>query len=115
MARGRGVWLQGSVHMGIQEIEQQARLLAHHHRQKDPEIVKVLWFPDESEVRLVELDRIIPSLEDDKIIQPFYFRPAPRDQMPAPTAIALIRPEKEGQLELPAGWGTWDDARELTD
>ena len=100
--------------MAIQEIEQQARLLARDNRQADSDIVKVLWFPHESEVHLVELHKTIPSADvGDRIIRPFFFRASPRDQLPAPSGIALIRPEEEGQLELPSDWGTWDDAREI--
>jgi len=97
-----------------EEIEQQARLLAADNRQADPDIIEVLWFPHESEVRLVELHKTVPSIEGDTVIQPYYFRASPKDQLPAPSGIALIRPEEKGKLELPPDWeATWDDARKI--
>jgi len=96
------------------EIEQQARLLSQDNQQADSDIIKVLWFPHESMVCLVELHKTIPSMEDDKVVRPFYFRASPEDQLPAPSGIALIRPEEEGRLKLPSDWGTWDDARDIT-
>ena len=35
------------------------------------------------------------------------------DNLPAPSAIAMIRPDEFGKLKLPAGWGNWSDAVEL--
>jgi hypothetical protein len=46
-------------------------------------------------------------------LHPFYFRPAPIDDLPAPSAVAIIRSSEFGQLRLPADWGSWADALEL--
>ena len=45
--------------------------------------------------------------------EPFYFDPSPADDLPVPSAVALIRSDEFGQLELPEEWGPWDAAREL--
>ncbi len=94
------------------EIERQARLLAREARQSDPAISRIFWFPDDQEVRLVETDETVPPSADRKIY-PFFFRPSPEDGLPSPSATALIRPEEVRQLDLPADWGTWNDAVEL--
>ncbi|RJP40529.1 MAG: hypothetical protein C4547_02680 [Phycisphaerales bacterium] len=93
-------------------IRQQAEFPAVENRQADPAIQKVYWFPHAMEVRLVETSPDVPSSED-LTVHPFYFRPAPQDRLPAPSAIALIRPEEAHRTRLPDGWGGWNDAVEL--
>jgi len=95
--------------MPIQIVEQQARYLAAENKRNDPDITDVYWFPNEDEVRLVEVNATVPeSLEEQ--IRPFYFRPAPAEQLPAPSGIALIRPNEVRRLRPPAEWGNWDTA-----
>lgn len=90
-------------------IEQQARLLAADNRQAEPDITGVFWFPDEREVRLVELTDQVPANGDGEV-RPFYFQPSPNDGLPLPSGIAMIRPDEFGRLRLPADWGNWEDA-----
>ncbi|HVX86691.1 MAG TPA: hypothetical protein VH253_18050 [Phycisphaerae bacterium] len=99
-------------HVGLAEIERQARLLAKENRQAEPAITKVYWFPDEHEVRLVEVDTTMPP-SGDGLVHPFFFRPSPQDDLPSPSGVALISPEEDRRAELPEGWGSWEDAREL--
>ncbi len=93
-------------------IEQQARLLAVDNRRAEPDISRVLWFPDDQEVRLIELTDQVPQTMDDEV-HPFYFRASALDNLPAPSAIAMIRVNEFGRLRLPVGWGEWNDAVEL--
>jgi hypothetical protein len=95
-----------------QNVEQQARFLAADNRQAEPNITKVYWFPDDGEVRLVELTDQVPVNEDNEL-HPFYFRASPQDSLPLPTAVVMIRPEEFGKLKLPPQWGEWADAIEL--
>ena len=90
-------------------VEQQARYLAADNYKAEPDIQKVYWFPDDEEVRLVELTPQIP-VADNGALQPFYFNPSPEDGLPSPSAMALIQPQEFGRLSLPKRWGTWDDA-----
>jgi hypothetical protein len=99
-------------HVGRAEIERQARLLARENRLAEPAITKVYWFPDGEEVRLLELDGTVPASQD-KRVHPYYFQPSPQDELPAPTAVALINPDEDGKVELPAAWGEWKDAIEI--
>jgi hypothetical protein len=92
-------------------IERQAKMLAADNRRAEPGIVRVYWFPDEVEVRLVELLPTVPP-SGDRVV-PFHFRPRSTDDLPAPSGIALIRPEEFGMLPLPSGWGRWEDAIEI--
>jgi hypothetical protein len=92
--------------------EKQARYLAVDNRQAEPEITRILWFPDDNEVRMVEVTDIVPVNFDDEI-HPFYFPPSPEDDLPLPSATVLIRSDELGKLKLPAGWGDWTDAVEL--
>jgi len=93
-------------------IERQAKILAKDNREFEPEITAVYWFPDDDEVRLVE---VIPSVpvSPDKVLHPFFFRPSPEDDLPSRSGIALIAPEEEGQIILPGDWGSWSDAIKL--
>lgn len=91
------------------DIERQARLLAEENLRADPGIFGVLWFPDEHEVRILELDETVPACLDGQV-HAFYFRPSPPDDLPSPSAVALIRPEERGKVELPPDWGRWEDA-----
>jgi hypothetical protein len=96
----------------IKEIEKQARRLARENRKNDPDIKRVYWFPHDAEVRLIELHKTIPISLDGEI-HPFYFRAAPASNLPAPSGIALIRPEELKKLSPPSNWGSWEDAEEL--
>lgn len=93
-------------------VEHQAKLLATEHRQSDPKISKVYWFPCKNEVRLVEFHYAIPA-NDDGEVHPFFFRPSPAQDLPVSSAIALIRPNEFRKLQLPPEWGCWDSAVEL--
>ena len=93
-------------------IQHQAQSLAADNRRAEPDISRIFWFPDEQEVRLLELTEQVPRSDEGEVL-PFYFRPAPRHQLPAPSAIAMIRQDEFGKLRLPPGWGDWGDAIEL--
>lgn len=93
-------------------IRDQAELLAAENRKADPMIEGVFWFPDPIEVRLVETTPEVPR-SPDKEVHPFYFPATPHDQLPAPSAVALIRPDEVRHVRLPEGWGAWNDAVEL--
>ncbi len=95
-----------------EEIKEQARSLADWNQKADPAIEKVYWFPDNTEVRLVELSNDVPASEDGEL-HPFYFQPSPQDHLPLPSGIAIIRPEEFGELKLPDEWGGWTDAVDL--
>lgn len=93
-------------------IEQQAKHLAKENRESNPDISRIYWFPDEQEVRLLEITQQVPVCTEGEV-QPFYFRPAPQHNLPAPSGIAMIRDEQFGKLRLPPHWGDWTDAVEL--
>jgi len=93
-------------------MKNQALLLAKANKQAEPGITKVYWFPNEHEVRLLELEECIPPSSGSDI-EPFYFASSTRDQLPAPSGIALIRPDEFGRLKLPEDWGGWEVAEEL--
>jgi hypothetical protein len=93
----------------IMNVEEQAKLLAAEHRKSDPDIQEIYWFPDDQEVRLVEISTMIPQSTEARL-QPFYFRPSPADNLPVPSGIALIRPDEFGKLQLPKKWGDWKTA-----
>lgn len=94
------------------EIEQEARMLAVDNRQASPDVTRIIWFPDDTEVRLVVLTELVPQYEGTDL-HPFYFRSSPADNLPAPSAIIMIRPEESGKLKLPPEWGDWNDGIDL--
>ena len=91
-------------------IRKLAAELAQESVEAEPSISDVYLFPADDEIRLIEVDeQTVPS----DCVAPFYFRPAPEDGIPVHCAIATIRPEEVGKLELPEGWGSWDDAEKI--
>lgn len=96
----------------VAEIRKQAELLARENKRAEPGITEILWFPSANEVHLVEVESsTVQTLSGN--IEPFYFPPAPTDGLPAPSGIAIIRPDEVGKLTLPPQWGTWDEAVRL--
>ena len=98
--------------MQLELIRKQAQQLAKANRETEPTVSEVLWFPNEVEVRLVELDTDSPTKAEEYVL-PFYFRPEPGRGLTAPMAIALVHPEDRGKAKLPEGWGDWNDAEVL--
>ncbi len=86
-------------------IRTAAESLAKTNAETEETIIKILWFPHDHQIRLVEVDEGTVSAEEDRVY-PFYF-PAVSD-LPYVSAIALIRPEEERNLKLPEDWGSWD-------
>ena len=93
-------------------VRQQAENLAKANREAAPDIGDIYWFPANDEIRLVEVVQTpVPTSGDE--LEPFYFAPVPVDGIDLRSAVALINPEEAGKLNLPAGWGTWNDAERL--
>ncbi len=95
-----------------EEVKDQAIKLAGETLRADSAIRKIYWFPNENEVRLIELEENCPSSQSGEV-EPFYFEASPDDGLTFPSGVAMIRPEEYGHLNPPEGWGSWDDAEEL--
>ncbi|MGI4789561.1 MAG: hypothetical protein ACRYFS_12000 [Janthinobacterium lividum] len=87
-----------------------AKMLADAARESDPATIKVLLFPSTEEIRLLYVDETARPTLEEETIAPYYFGADKRSGTHYTSAVALIRPEEEGKLHLPAGWGTWEDA-----
>lgn len=87
-------------------MEEEARSLAASNAEADTDIEEIWWFPDNDEIRVIEIDPTLPATDG---IAAFSFRSSPIDGIHFPLAIALIRPE-EKELPLPDGWASWNDA-----
>lgn len=88
-----------------------AEELAREHRKADPDITNVFQAENENEIRLVE---ITGSVGTTRMIVPFHFGKRPDLGIPYPSAVIHLSPEefallKKGNLELPAGWGTFEN------
>ena len=93
-------------------IKKQALLLARENKRAEPGIEAIYWIPNTVEVRLIEVESdTVRCLSG--AVEPFYFDPAPVDGLPAPSGVALIRPDEFGKLDLPDAWGSWEDAEPL--
>lgn len=90
-------------------IEKEARTLAESNFEADVGIIEIWWFPDQSEIRLIEVDPSLPSSDE---IAPYCFPPDVQGGVHFPSAIALIKPE-EKSLPLPEGWVGWDEAEKI--
>ncbi len=93
-----------------EDMRATARTLADAAREAEPAITKILLFPSAVDVRLVYVDTTARPAGDEARVVPYYFRPSPTNGINHESAVALIRPEEEGNLALPNGWGTWRDA-----
>lgn len=95
------------------EMRASARRLAEAAVEAEPAIKKVLLFPSAKDIRLVYVDTNAHPSEEETGVTPYYFRPAPKSGVDFESAVALIRPQDEGRLTLPEGWGGWKDAETL--
>jgi hypothetical protein len=90
------------------DLESAAARLAESNADAEPNLVGIYLFrdPEGKEIRLAEVDpTAIPSNGD---LKPYYF--APDSEFPFWSAIALIRPEEVGNLQVPEGWVSWENA-----
>ena len=95
------------------EIRVTAKMLADAAREAEPAIERVLLFPSADDVRLLYVDPTARPTPKDETIAPFYFGPNIRSGIRHSSAVALILPEEVGNLDLPLGWGAWEDAVEI--
>jgi len=92
------------------DIREEATKLAREIKQTHSSVERIIWFPDDSELRIIELDPdTIKSPTEE--IEPFYFDSTA--SLPVPSGIAIIRPDEYGDLILPEDWGKWEDGQEL--
>jgi hypothetical protein len=95
-------------------ISAQAELLAKENVKAEPNIKTIYWFPNDNEVRLVEVeDSNITPRTLSGCVEPFYFDPSPADDLPAPSGVAIIRSDEVEKLSLPESWGTWSSAKKI--
>ena len=94
----------------LQEIRRQALTLAEANAEAEPTISDIYWFPNDEEIRLIEVDEQTPTSD---FVTPFFFNTDPAGGILLPSGIAIIRPEEKDRLTLPEGWGTWDDAERI--
>ena len=94
----------------LDEMRRIAERLAASNVESEPSTLRVLWFPDANEVRLVE---VVPDTVPSDAVVAFYFGPDYPGGIPAPSAIALVLPEEVGRIPVPKGWVDWKDAQEL--
>ena len=100
--------------MSSRAIEKQARFLAYSTRLGNPDVVRIYWFPNDDEIRLISLTDQTPQNHDGKVC-PFHFRASPEYHLSYVSAVAMIRTEEFGKLNLPEGWGSWESAVELVE
>ena len=94
---------------GMREL---AIKLAKENVESEPAIQEVLWFPDNEELRLVE---VLPDAvkSEEKEVMAFHFGPDTHGGFPVPMAIALVRPEEVRKIRTPDDWGEWEIAERV--
>ena len=92
------------------DMGEQAKKLAREIKQTHSSVERIIWFPDSSELRIIEIDPITIKSPTGEI-EPFYFDSTA--SLPVPSGIAIIRPEEYFELNLPEDWGKWEDGKEL--
>ena len=96
----------------LNKIREQALKLAKQDKLAEPNIQSVYWFPDENEIRIIELEKEFIASGSGSV-EPYYFSPSLDEGITLPSGIAVIRSDEFRQLHLPKNWGTWDKAEEL--
>lgn len=97
-----------------QELHDAALRLIEYNWEADPGINASFLFPSSNEIRLIHLDENSLETRMDDGIMPFYFGSSAADDIPFPSAIALIRPEEKERLSPPEGWGGWEQAEQFS-
>jgi hypothetical protein len=99
--------------MSKKDIELAAQKLARANAESEASISRIYWFPDDEQIRLVEIDQ--ESIKtSDQSIRPFYFNPV--DDVPFPSGVALIHPDEVGKKSLPKEWNVnWSSAKLIFD
>lgn len=95
----------------MDKIREQALHIARENKKAEPGIKKAYWFPHDQEVRLVEVEDLLPPTEGGEV-EPYYFGSSEPDNLPSPSPVALIRTDEVRNLKLPEGWGDWESAEE---
>ena len=95
-----------------QSVKMQAISLAKSNKEVEPNITEIHWFPDETEIRLVEVQTDIPK-SSSPYLEPFYFGAAPSEGLFLKSAIALVHPDDKKELKLPKSWVGWEQAEKI--
>ena len=87
--------------------------IAQKHRERDPLTTHIYYSETSEELRMLEVSNDTSTIP---AIIPFRFKP--HDDYPLPISIAVISPEelkllKEGELDLPEGWGKFEDLKQV--
>lgn len=89
-------------------LRKTAKSLARSHRKLEPNLRRVVFFPDpkEQEVRLLE---VVVGTPEDGAVYPFRFAPDEEHGVPFPMVLIDLSPReftqlKRKELNLPAGW-----------
>jgi len=90
------------------EIRTEAQYLADQYFDVE-DTISIYWFPDNEIVQLILIILSTPKNEHNNL-HPFYFKASPEDNLPFPSASAIILPEEFGKLNLPKEWGEWENA-----
>jgi hypothetical protein len=88
-----------------------AKRLAVANARKEPSILETYWFPEYSEIRLVQVDQ--STTASCGAAQFFYFKPDPSHGLNFPSRIAIVQPNEFRALQLPTGWSGWDRAERV--
>ncbi len=95
---------------------EQARFLAEHHRENDPDTTHIYFIEDEQdrEVRMLEVSKSVESYG----VMPVRFAARPDQNLDYPTVVVLLSPEEmkevqEENLDLPEAWGAHPKLIEL--
>jgi hypothetical protein len=89
---------------GLTTIKNKAIAQAEKNCKENPNILRTFWFPHNKEIRLIEVEEIGVTCANGEV-DTFSF-----DNN---GLLGIILPEEIGKVELPIGWGVWDNAEEL--
>lgn len=89
-------------------VREAAERLAKDWGDKDDAVIRIYWFPHESQIRLVEVD--VEAIPSPGALMPFYF--TPHENLPYESGVALATPDEENRSPLPPEWrASWADGQ----
>jgi hypothetical protein len=99
-------------------IREAAYRWAQIHANNDMYILRTYWFPSSKELRLMEVDELLPAKIQETRLCPLYFNADPENGLPVPMAFVLIAAEHEenlrkGEIKMPKGWGKWEQGERV--
>lgn len=95
------------------KLKEEVHIIAKEHIESDSAIEKVLWFPSEKELRIIDVFKKYPNSETQEELDVFQFD-YEIDGEKIPLLIGSVSKDQLQKMNSPRqDWGQWSDAEEI--